>query len=72
MYVDGARCWPYCEFSEVSPVVWVLIAFQVEFGSPNELLGHEKGFLRALVDESGDREKLYAMAAAAESGQPSS
>ncbi|KAI0717852.1 P-loop containing nucleoside triphosphate hydrolase protein [Cerioporus squamosus] len=37
----------------------------VEFGKPNELLKNEKGLLRALVDESGDREKLYAMANAA-------
>lgn len=35
---------------------------QVEFGKPSELLENEKGLLRALVDESGDREKLYAMA----------
>ncbi|KAM5539772.1 hypothetical protein V8D89_006585 [Ganoderma adspersum] len=42
----------------------------VEFGSPSELLKNEKGFLRAVVDESGDRDKLYAMAAAAE-GQSS-
>ncbi|EJF59658.1 P-loop containing nucleoside triphosphate hydrolase protein [Dichomitus squalens LYAD-421 SS1] len=42
----------------------------VEFGRPSELLRNEKGFLRALVDESGDREKLYAMAAAA-AGEPS-
>ena len=34
----------------------------MEFGKPSELLKNEKGMLRALVDESGDREKLYAMA----------
>ncbi|KAI0711030.1 hypothetical protein C8T65DRAFT_739602 [Cerioporus squamosus] len=34
----------------------------VEFGSPSELLKNEKGMLRALVDESGDKEKLYEMA----------
>ncbi|KAI1795060.1 hypothetical protein LXA43DRAFT_1080347 [Ganoderma leucocontextum] len=33
-----------------------------EFGSPVELLKNEKGMLRALVDESGDKEKLYEMA----------
>ena len=38
---------------------------QVEFGKPSELLKNEKGRLRALVDESGDREKLYEMAKAA-------
>ncbi|KAI0711801.1 P-loop containing nucleoside triphosphate hydrolase protein [Cerioporus squamosus] len=37
----------------------------VEFGKPHELLKDEKGMLRALVDESGDKEKLYAMANAA-------
>ncbi|KAH9939279.1 uncharacterized protein BXZ73DRAFT_99483 [Epithele typhae] len=34
----------------------------VEFGSPSELLKNEQGKLRALVDESGDKEKLYEMA----------
>ncbi|RDX55372.1 hypothetical protein OH76DRAFT_1428233 [Lentinus brumalis] len=33
-----------------------------EFGSPLDLLKNEKGMLRALVDESGDKEKLYEMA----------
>ncbi|KAH9939277.1 uncharacterized protein BXZ73DRAFT_76000 [Epithele typhae] len=33
----------------------------VEFGAPTELLKNEKGTLRALVDESGDKEKLYDM-----------
>ncbi|KAJ7069529.1 hypothetical protein C8F01DRAFT_1245729 [Mycena amicta] len=37
----------------------------VEFDSPQELLKIQDGKLRALVDESGDREILYAMAAAA-------
>ncbi|KAI0800050.1 P-loop containing nucleoside triphosphate hydrolase protein [Fomes fomentarius] len=39
----------------------------VEFGMPSDLLKNEKGLLRALVDESSDRETLYAMAAAASS-----
>ena len=34
----------------------------VEFGSPKTLLLNEKGLLRALVDESGDREALLALA----------
>ncbi|TFY68446.1 hypothetical protein EVJ58_g1015 [Rhodofomes roseus] len=33
-----------------------------EFGKPSELLKNEQGMLRALVDESGDKETLYAMA----------
>jgi len=34
----------------------------VEFGRPFELLMTEKGNLRALVDESGDKDKLFAIA----------
>ena len=34
---------------------------QVEFGEPADLLENEKGMLRALLDESGDKEELYAM-----------
>ncbi|KAI0782161.1 multidrug resistance-associated ABC transporter [Abortiporus biennis] len=34
-----------------------------EFDKPSVLLKNEKGMLRALVDESGDKDKLYAMAA---------
>ena len=34
----------------------------VEFDSPRELLKLEKGKLRSLVDESGDRDNLFAMA----------
>ncbi|KAF8917347.1 P-loop containing nucleoside triphosphate hydrolase protein [Mucidula mucida] len=34
----------------------------VEFDSPAQLLKKEKGFLRALVDESNDKAVLYAMA----------
>ncbi|OCH87310.1 P-loop containing nucleoside triphosphate hydrolase protein [Obba rivulosa] len=33
----------------------------VEFDKPSELLKHEKGLLRALVEESGDKELLYSM-----------
>ncbi|KAI0260093.1 hypothetical protein BC834DRAFT_1028685 [Gloeopeniophorella convolvens] len=35
----------------------------VEFGKPSELLKDKGGRLRSLVDESGDRDALYAMAA---------
>ncbi|KAK7062494.1 ATP-binding cassette transporter [Favolaschia claudopus] len=34
----------------------------VEFDAPKELLKNPKGKLRALVDESGDKDNLYAMA----------
>jgi len=34
----------------------------VEFGKPVDLLQNEQGILRSLVDESGDKENLYAMA----------
>ncbi|KAJ6610803.1 hypothetical protein B0H10DRAFT_2059064 [Mycena sp. CBHHK59/15] len=37
---------------------------QVEFDAPKELLKIKNGKLRALVDESGDRDALYAMAGA--------
>lgn len=35
---------------------------KVEFDSPKELLGIEDGKLRALVDQSGDKDVLYTMA----------
>jgi hypothetical protein len=38
---------------------------QVEFDSPKELLKIKDGKLRALVEESGDRDALYSMAGAA-------
>lgn len=34
-----------------------------EFDSPLQLLQDDKGMLRALVDESGDKDHLFAMAA---------
>ena len=34
----------------------------VEFDAPSVLLEKEDGYLKALVDESGDREALYSMA----------
>ncbi|KAF7978858.1 hypothetical protein HWV62_44329 [Athelia sp. TMB] len=34
-----------------------------EFDSPHQLLQNENGLLRSLVDESGDKDNLYAMAA---------
>lgn len=37
----------------------------VEFDSPRVLLNKGGGALRALVDDSGDRENLYAMAGSA-------
>ena len=33
----------------------------VEFGKPSELLEIQDGKLKALVDESGDRDTLYGM-----------
>lgn len=39
---------------------------KAEFDKPIELLKNEKGFLRRLVDESGDKEKLIAMASGAD------
>lgn len=34
----------------------------IEFDSPKNLLQNEKSLLRALVDESADKETLYSMA----------
>ena len=34
----------------------------VEYDAPNILLQKESGYLKSLVDESGDKEALYAMA----------
>ncbi|KAL7284501.1 hypothetical protein ACG7TL_001792 [Trametes sanguinea] len=46
-----------------SDKIMVLDAGQiVEFGKPSELLQREGGFLRSLVEESSDKERLYAMA----------
>ncbi|OSD00626.1 P-loop containing nucleoside triphosphate hydrolase protein [Trametes coccinea BRFM310] len=46
-----------------SDKIMVLDAGQiVEFGKPSELLKKENGLLRSLVEESGDKEHLYAMA----------
>ena len=42
-------------------VIYLSIA-QVEFGPPAELLRNDDGFFKSLVDVSGDKEKLYAMA----------
>ena len=65
--VDGARRREYCKLFEFGSALKFADtrSFKVEFGSPSVLLKNEKGFLRALVDESGDRDKLYAMVAAA-------
>lgn len=46
-----------------SDIITSLMCIQVEFGPPSELLQKEKGLLRSLVDESGDKDALYAMAA---------
>lgn len=42
--------------------VTLLIMLQVEFDSPQALLKINDGKLRALVDESNDKDLLYAMA----------
>lgn len=39
----------------------------VEFDKPSVLLEKEGGFLKSLVDESGDREALYAVAGSSRS-----
>ncbi|KAI0258755.1 hypothetical protein BC834DRAFT_974824 [Gloeopeniophorella convolvens] len=44
----------------------------VEFGRPSELLKNAEGRLRAMVDESGDRDTLYEMVAKKEQGSSAS
>lgn len=39
-----------------------IYGLQVEFDSPKALLKNKRGMLRALVDESGDKDVLYGMA----------
>lgn len=39
-----------------------LLRCQAEFDKPSELLKKESSLLHKLVEESGDKEKLYAMA----------
>jgi hypothetical protein len=59
--IDGPRRRPYRRCSFV-PVKLVTDLKQVDYDSPKALLQNPKGKLRALVDESGEKEKLYAMA----------
>jgi hypothetical protein len=48
------------------PLIAVLRSVQVEFDKPSKLLKKENGRFRSLVDESGDRDLLYAMVNKAE------
>lgn len=63
--LDGPGCWSagtsLCLLGSPIETDLFLLA-QVEFATPRELLGNEKSFLRALVDESADKDALYAMA----------
>ena len=62
---DGPRRWAHREFYCCHACILVTYYQpQVEFDSPKELLKIKDGRLRELVDESGDRETLYAMAGA--------
>ena len=36
-------------------------SFQIEFDSPKELLKKEKGLLKALVKDSGEKDMLYSI-----------
>lgn len=61
--VDGPRCWSSCQcIASIILEYFTLTVPQVEFDKPSELLKKEGGKLRALVDESGDKEHLYDMA----------
>ena len=64
MGIDGTGQWPNC--------IWIIPFFfkhfthqycvQAEFEAPNELLKKEGSLFKALVDDSGDKATLYAMA----------
>lgn len=61
--IDGAGRWAHCELLSLNIMVTILITtWQAEFDSPAQLLRNEKGRLRALVDESKDKDILVAMA----------
>lgn len=57
-------CWMRVASSVLCYFAPVVLTFpkQVEFDTPKALLKNPNGMLRALVDESGDKEKLYSMA----------
>lgn len=63
---DGPRRRTYRElYITLSLILYTAhVILQVEFDSPQELLKIVDGKLRAWVEESGDREALYAMARA--------
>lgn len=58
MVLDAGRIVSDC----VVLFIALLISLQVEFDSPQALLKIDDGRLRSLVDESNDRDILYAMA----------
>jgi hypothetical protein len=62
MVLDAGRIVSYFSLALVYTPDVTRALLQVEFDSPKELLKIEDGKLRALVEESGDREGLYAMA----------
>lgn len=63
--LDGTGCGAYCmcPIGNIDPQILTIHdeLLQVEFGQPRDLLQKDNGILRALVDESGDKESLYAM-----------
>lgn len=58
MVLDAGRIVSDCAMLFIA----LLISLQVEFDSPQALLKIDDGRLRYLVDESNDRDILYAMA----------
>ena len=68
MGIDGTGQWPNCMW--IPPpllffffqILYLPNCLQAEFEAPNELLKKEGSLFKALVDESGDKAALYAMA----------
>lgn len=61
--VDGLGFWTYRKlYNHCLPNPHNLFYSQVEFDTPRNLLRIERGVLKALVDGSGDKDNLYAMA----------
>ena len=68
MDIDGHGQRPNCMWIHPPPplffsqTLYLLNCVQAEFEAPNKLLKKEGSLFKALVDESGDKAALYAMA----------
>jgi hypothetical protein len=60
--LDGFGWWPHCKNSLVDISVLFFTDDQTEFATPAELLRKDKSVFKAMVDESGDKGRLYDVA----------